>query len=326
MRAAAAVGAEYAGVDLLPARDGTVSVLEVNGIPGWRGLQEATGLDVAGALVDQLTSPGFRMIAGRHRGRGPAGLPAGSERAQAGQRLAGPSLSRHAVRGLPGERRGDRAGARRGGQPAAREPPSRRRSTRPHGGPVRTPTSASSSSSRRWRAPHLARAAISASRLARVLDETTVDDAAEVYAAIRLARPGGLGRRRPRTWPARRASRCARRWRLAADRDAVAREYVTDFTDDVRGRRAGHCEPRGSAGLPWSDATVEGYLSAPWRAGRHPHRRGSWVPTPPKSIEPGARGSGRRGVDRRPGRGDWRRSTPSCETRATAATRARPRT
>jgi RimK family alpha-L-glutamate ligase/uncharacterized protein (TIGR02118 family) len=54
VRAAAAVGAEYAGVDLLPARDGTVYVLEVNGIPGWQGLQEATGVDVAGALVEQL--------------------------------------------------------------------------------------------------------------------------------------------------------------------------------------------------------------------------------------------------------------------------------
>jgi len=54
VRAAAAVGAEYAGVDLLPARDGGVYVLEVNGIPGWQGLQEATGLDVAGALIEQL--------------------------------------------------------------------------------------------------------------------------------------------------------------------------------------------------------------------------------------------------------------------------------
>jgi hypothetical protein len=26
----------------------------VNGIPGWRGLQEATGLDVAAAVVDHL--------------------------------------------------------------------------------------------------------------------------------------------------------------------------------------------------------------------------------------------------------------------------------
>jgi RimK family alpha-L-glutamate ligase len=57
LRAAAAVGAEYAGVDLLPAPDGGVFVLEVNGIPGWRGLQEATGIDVADAVVDQLTGP-----------------------------------------------------------------------------------------------------------------------------------------------------------------------------------------------------------------------------------------------------------------------------
>jgi RimK family alpha-L-glutamate ligase len=54
VRAAAAVGAEYAGVDLLAGKDGTVYVLEVNGIPGWKGLQEATGLDVAGRLVDSL--------------------------------------------------------------------------------------------------------------------------------------------------------------------------------------------------------------------------------------------------------------------------------
>ncbi|MEO8258200.1 MAG: RimK family alpha-L-glutamate ligase [Acidobacteriota bacterium] len=54
VRAAAAVGADYAGVDLLPSRDGRVFVLEVNGIPGWQGLQQATGLDVAGAIVDHL--------------------------------------------------------------------------------------------------------------------------------------------------------------------------------------------------------------------------------------------------------------------------------
>jgi RimK family alpha-L-glutamate ligase len=54
VRAAAAVGADYAGVDLLASRDGARYVLEVNGIPGWRGLQEATGLDVAGRLIDFL--------------------------------------------------------------------------------------------------------------------------------------------------------------------------------------------------------------------------------------------------------------------------------
>jgi RimK family alpha-L-glutamate ligase len=54
LRAAAAVGADYAGVDLLPSTDGSVFVLEVNGIPGWEGLQHATGLDVAGAIVERL--------------------------------------------------------------------------------------------------------------------------------------------------------------------------------------------------------------------------------------------------------------------------------
>lgn len=54
LRAARAVGAEYAGVDLLPTTTGDVYVLEVNGIPGWRGLQETTDVDVADAIVAQL--------------------------------------------------------------------------------------------------------------------------------------------------------------------------------------------------------------------------------------------------------------------------------
>jgi RimK family alpha-L-glutamate ligase len=52
--AAAAVGADYAGVDLLPARDGAMYVLEVNGIPGWQGLQQATGVDVAASIVEHV--------------------------------------------------------------------------------------------------------------------------------------------------------------------------------------------------------------------------------------------------------------------------------
>jgi RimK family alpha-L-glutamate ligase len=56
VKAAGAVGADYAGVDLLPSRDGRLFVLEVNGIPGWQGLQRATGVDVAGAIVEHLMS------------------------------------------------------------------------------------------------------------------------------------------------------------------------------------------------------------------------------------------------------------------------------
>jgi RimK family alpha-L-glutamate ligase len=56
VRAAAAVGAEYAGVDILTGRDGRTYVLEVNGIPGWKGLQQATGLDVAAALIEYFAT------------------------------------------------------------------------------------------------------------------------------------------------------------------------------------------------------------------------------------------------------------------------------
>lgn len=51
VRAAAAVGADYAGVDLIEDEDGRFFVLEVNSMPAWKGLQTATGLDVADALA-----------------------------------------------------------------------------------------------------------------------------------------------------------------------------------------------------------------------------------------------------------------------------------
>ena len=51
VRAALALGAAYAGVDLLPAEDGRIYVIEVNSIPGWRALQSTTALDIAGEIA-----------------------------------------------------------------------------------------------------------------------------------------------------------------------------------------------------------------------------------------------------------------------------------
>jgi RimK family alpha-L-glutamate ligase len=55
-RAAAAVGAPLAGVDLLPARDGRTLVLEVNAVPGWRGLESVVGPEVAEAITDHVVA------------------------------------------------------------------------------------------------------------------------------------------------------------------------------------------------------------------------------------------------------------------------------
>jgi ribosomal protein S6--L-glutamate ligase len=50
-RAAQSVGALVAGVDILPARDGRLFVLEVNAVPGWKALARAHGADVAGMML-----------------------------------------------------------------------------------------------------------------------------------------------------------------------------------------------------------------------------------------------------------------------------------
>jgi ribosomal protein S6--L-glutamate ligase len=51
VRAAAALGAPVAGVDLLPGPGGDWYVLEVNAVPGWRSLAPVTGVDVAVQLL-----------------------------------------------------------------------------------------------------------------------------------------------------------------------------------------------------------------------------------------------------------------------------------
>ncbi len=54
VRAAKAVGATMAGVDLLPDADGNLIVLEVNAVPGWKALSAATGVDVASEILAYL--------------------------------------------------------------------------------------------------------------------------------------------------------------------------------------------------------------------------------------------------------------------------------
>jgi triphosphoribosyl-dephospho-CoA synthase len=92
-----------------------------------------------------------------------------------------------------------------------------------------------------------------------VLEDLTVDDARQVYEAIRLAQPGGLGRASTHdvfdavTVTLREAMASAR------DRDTVAREYVTDFalTFDVGLPALTHWCGR----LPVRQAVVQTYLT-----------------------------------------------------------------
>ena len=56
LRAAAAVGAAFAGVDILYDLDNRPTVLEVNSMPAWSGLQRVTSFDIAAALAGDMVA------------------------------------------------------------------------------------------------------------------------------------------------------------------------------------------------------------------------------------------------------------------------------
>jgi len=97
-------------------------------------------------------------------------------------------------------------------------------------------------------------------RLSATLAETTVADAADAYAAIRLAAPGGLGRAGDQDVATAPTASLRDVMLLAADRDAVAREYATSFETTFETGAPALARAR-AEGLSWRDAVVEVYLT-----------------------------------------------------------------
>lgn len=54
LRAAAAVGAPLAGVDLLPGKDGRLYAIEVNAVPGWKALARTLDVDIARLVLEYV--------------------------------------------------------------------------------------------------------------------------------------------------------------------------------------------------------------------------------------------------------------------------------
>lgn len=96
--------------------------------------------------------------------------------------------------------------------------------------------------------------------LRRVLAETDIDDARDVYAAIRLAAPGGLGRAAEQDVQNAPTVTLLDAMRLAADRDGIAREYADSFeaTFEIG---APALERARADELDWSEAVVETFLT-----------------------------------------------------------------
>ncbi len=54
LEAVAAIGADYAGVDLISDSDGALLVLEINSNPAWKGLQSVTDINIAWTLAEDF--------------------------------------------------------------------------------------------------------------------------------------------------------------------------------------------------------------------------------------------------------------------------------
>ena len=54
LKASDALGLEISGVDLIVDAQGRVCVIELNYSPGFSGLEAATGLDIAGQIIDYV--------------------------------------------------------------------------------------------------------------------------------------------------------------------------------------------------------------------------------------------------------------------------------
>ena len=92
-----------------------------------------------------------------------------------------------------------------------------------------------------------------------VLGDLSVADAIETYAAIREARPGGLGAVAEQDVRGEPSVTLREAMALAADRDSIAREYVTDFAITFEMAAPALVAAR-RAGMGWMDAVVQSYL------------------------------------------------------------------
>jgi len=97
-------------------------------------------------------------------------------------------------------------------------------------------------------------------QLAATLADTTVADARDAYVAIRSVAPGGLGRASDQDVAGTPTATLRDAMALARDRDAIAREYASDFETTFEIGAPGLRRAL-SDGLVWREAVVEVYLA-----------------------------------------------------------------
>ena len=276
LRAAAAVGADYAGVDLLPSRDGRCSCSKSTASPAGRACSRppASTWPARSWIIWPSASRAARSAASasrssRHdcerRGARRPSRERVERRRRRQPRRSSPACSRSARRSRGTCRRAVTSPTRatRTSWPApprsARRLPAPARAARRDRPPRDRSHGALDALEHQSRHRAAAGAACARARfrnrrsalrdgVRRVLDATTVDDARDVYAAIRRAAPGGLGRVDAQDVADRTDDDAARR-------DAAGRRPRRDRAR-VRDRLRGHVRDRRAGARPGARATA----------------------------------------------------------------------
>lgn len=230
LRAASALGAVAAGVDLLPGPNAEMFVIEVNAVPGWRALGPATGVDVARRLIECCEDRSLSTHYSGLRTQYSALLACLWE---ATARKAGnvhPTLSFNDVTFTDFALSAHAASPEIGNadtRPLGETILSAIRATR---AVIKTNTNLGMV----LLITPLAKVSVGddlRTGVRHVIRQSTIDDARRVYEAIRLASPGGLGQAKSQDVHDEPTQTLREVMALAADRDLIARQYANDFAD-----------------------------------------------------------------------------------------------
>jgi triphosphoribosyl-dephospho-CoA synthase len=231
--AARAVGADYAGVDLIARPGGGFAILEVNSNPAWKGLQsvnpsvaiaERLAADFLAARSEAFITMAFKMACTLEL----SALKPGNVHVFAdGHGMTVADFTASAKASAPFIAR---AGQNVGGRIAAAAAAAYAcagQNTNVGICLLCAPIAAAAESL----APGTNDAGILQAATGRVLEGLTVHDAADAYTAIRLMNPAGLGSAKDQDISTHPTLDLRSAMSLAADRDQIAKAYTDNFAD-----------------------------------------------------------------------------------------------
>ncbi|MEO1544168.1 MAG: RimK family alpha-L-glutamate ligase, partial [Pseudomonadota bacterium] len=229
VRAAQAVGAGYAGIDLMMDKNGKPHLIEINSNPAWKGSQSVTELNIAENLIeDFLKARAVTAIATAFENACAHELtaikPGNVHIFRAGHRMTVDDFARSAMASAPFIAKSSLTVGQRIKAAVAATNAAVNCNTNLGICLLCAPLAVAAQS-------HPLTPQELRSELAEVLESLTIQDAEDAYAAIRLASPAGLGNATKQDVNATPQVTLLATMALAAERDRIANAYTNTYDD-----------------------------------------------------------------------------------------------